>query len=504
MVPFGKQRTDSLRVRLCTDKPYRDYLFVFRQTIGCIYIPALFVKVLVPMPRPAAPPRRRTVRRISGRGDYKVRPMVSSARPRRALRGHGDYTYDKPGPWGKAGRWIGNALGSHFAGSGGGKLGEKIGSYAHYLGKIFGSGDYVTAASSVKSNTLVNSSQVPQFANGLHTMKIQHREYLGDIFSSGTANTFAIQDYAINPGQVLSYPWLANVVGVSYQQYRINGQVYEFRSMSSDALNSTNTALGSVAMATDYDSKDNTFVSKAQMENTEFGVSCKPSCNMIHAIECARNQTSVSELYMRPAGVPSGADQRLYDLGRFSIASTGMQGTNVNLGELWVSYDIDFLKPIQLLPLANGLEAAYEILGTDATHPLGTSSILDDVDSFGLVLPAAASTSGVIAFPANLPIGTTFMFHYQITGNSTNSVAAPVVTWAHGLSSIGNTLAFPASGTATASVWYYSSVIRYTGGASASAPPTATISAGVVPASGTGILNLMQVSGNVLNDILLG
>ncbi len=222
----------------------------------------------------AAPSKKRavkTVRRTKAASGAMVKAYVP-----RTLSGHGDYTYDKPGPWGKAGRWIGSALGSQFAGAGGGKLGEKLGSYLHYIGKIFGSGDYVTSAQQVTGNTLVNSSQIPQFTHGKSSVRIQHREFLGDIKTSSTPGAFLIQDYPINPGMEVTFPWLSSVVGVNFQQYRIRGMVFEYRSMSADALNSTNTALGSVVMATDYDSTDLRFTSKSQMENTEFGVLVNP------------------------------------------------------------------------------------------------------------------------------------------------------------------------------------------------------------------------------------
>lgn len=439
-----------------------------------------------------APRKKKVARRKNAGG-----AMVVSAPGR--LRGHGDYTYDKPGPWGKAGRWLGEAMGSHFAGKGGGKLGEKIGSYLHYIGKIFGSGDYVTSAQQVKSNTLVNSSQVPQFTHGKHTMRIQHREFLGDIYSSATAGAFNLQDFPINPGQLASFPWLANVVGVNYQQYRINGMVFEFRSMSADALNSTNTALGSVVMATDYDSTDQRFTSKAQMENTEFGVSCKPSSCMIHAIECARNQTAINELYMRPSAVPSGADIRLYDLGRFSIATVGLQAASVNLGELWVSYDIEFLKPIQQAPLANAPMAGYTLVTVTSSNPVGTSvssdyspgnpSLGQFPDQIGL-----SFTPSSVQLPSSIAIGSVFNLTYWVSGSSTASVAPPVVTYTHGLAAVGNKIVLP--GTSTTSTFQtYCEVFVYNGGASPSAPPTIDFMTGLtVPTAATGGINIYQIS----------
>jgi len=424
--------------------------------------------------------------------------MVKTAAPRRKkapkkkaassvgrLRGRGDYTYDKPGPWGKAGSWIGNALGSAYAGEGGGKIGAKLGSYLHYIGKIFGSGDYVTSADDIKRNTVMNSAQVPSFGHGKNIVKITHREVLGDVYSSATPGAFDITDYPINPGLASSFPWLSQVCGASFQQYRINGMVFEFRSMSADALNSTNTALGSVIMATDYDSADSTFTSKQQMENTEFGVSCKPSSCMIHGIECARNQTSISELYIRAFGVPSGKDIRMYDMGRFSIATVGMQAASVNLGELWVSYDIDLIKAIEQPPQYITPFAQYTVSPTNvsSTSSLGLNLAQPTlvVDQIGLTFVRSSGTD-TVQFPWNMRVGTMIYAFYAATGASTSAVATGDWSEANGLVSWANYSVDPYPGpTATSDYRSCTQIFRYDGSGTKAAPPTLVCAGGKPP-----------------------
>lgn len=435
------------------------------------------------MPRAAAKPARAPRKRAPAK-----RPAYSAGR----LRGHGDYTYDQPGPWGRIGRSLGEHAGGMIGGQYGlgkaaSKIGGKLGSYAHYIGKLFGSGDYITSADEVKANTVMNQAQVPSFGHGKNVIKVRHREFLGDVISSATIGAFAVKEYAINPGLAQSLPWLSQVCGSSFQQYRINGMVFEFRSMSADALNSTNTALGSVIMATDYDSKDGSFTSKQQMENTEFGVSCKPSSCMIHGIECARNQTSVSELYIRAFGVPSGADIRLYDMGRFSIATVGMQAASVNLGELWVSYDIDLFKAIDKEPgyLAQVAEFTLVNANINSTSALGLSTITSSptvvVDQIGLTLRRTSGTDTVV-FPVDMPIGSKFVVNYGILGSSTASVAYQAITLSGGLVALASDTANPnfTQSTLTTSSKQRMLVFVYNGGTQA-APPTLAFTGGVVP-----------------------
>ena len=118
--------------------------------------------------------------------------------------------------------------------------------------------------------------------------------------------------------------------------------------MSADALNSTNTALGQVIMATNYDVNQPLFDSKYEMENTEFSTSVKPSLSAMHPIECARTESTLNELYVAAGGnIPPGGTASMYNFGNFQIATNGFQAANVNIGELWVTYEVTLFKPIQ-------------------------------------------------------------------------------------------------------------------------------------------------------------
>lgn len=212
---------------------------------------------------------------------------------------------------------------------------------------LTGLGDYAPIGHAPSTNSFMKAIM----ANGppaIHNTRMRsfimrHREYLGDVVTAPDSS-FNVTSFAINPGLPASFPWLAQLAQ-NFEQYRVLGLVYEFKSTSADALNSTNTALGSVIMATEYNSDSAPFATKIQMENHEMANSCRQSCSMLHAVECKPSLTSISELYVRTDTPPDGQDLRLYDLGRFSIATVGQQGANVNIGELWVTYEIELLKP---------------------------------------------------------------------------------------------------------------------------------------------------------------
>lgn len=250
---------------------------------------------------------------------------------RRRITGRGDYRMDPEQSFGR--RW-GGYLGS--------KLGEWAGGAAHSAFRsITGLGDY-----KVRRNVFM-SGRLPEIANiaGNGGTVIRFQEYLGDVVTSETPGAFRIDDYLINAANEKTFPFLSQVAA-NYDQYEMQGLIFEFRSTSGDALNSTNTALGSVMMATQYDTVDTPFSSKGEMLNYEFSVSSQPSKNQLHMIECDPHQTPISLLFTEPSLTnPPNTDPRMYFLGRFQIATTGFQGAAVNIGELHITYQVKLLKP---------------------------------------------------------------------------------------------------------------------------------------------------------------
>lgn len=304
-----------------------------------------------------------------------------------------------------------DSLGTQWGGYLGAKGGEFLGGAAQQLlSTLTGFGDY-----SVKSNVLL-APELPTIINDSVKggITFRHKEYLRDIITSGTAGAFNLDSYLLNPGNSKTFPWLSQVAQ-NFEQYSLEGVIFEFRSMSADALNSTNTALGTVIMATNYDSLDTNFKGKGEMENYEWGMSCKPSVNMLHPIECAPRQTSITELYVLDGPVPSGADPRLYHWGNMQIATTGFQGTSVNIGELWVTYQVRLLKGriFQAIGLEIGTYIASNAVYTNAL-PLGPNldSYVVDLDTIGMIIDPANRNIG---FPIN-GVRKAYVVYIQWTG----------------------------------------------------------------------------------------
>lgn len=298
---------------------------------------------------------------VSGKGAYKVAPrnkvkseQVKSIQPyNRRAQGRGDYVMNDNDSFG---RRYGGYLGS--------KAGEFLGGWAQ---RVMGLGDY-------EVNKNVFAGRLPEVTNlaGNGGTVIRFQEYLGDVITSSTIGAFSIDSFMLNAANENTFPWLSQIAA-NYDQFEFQGVLFEFRSTSATALNSTNTALGTVMMATQYDTVDTPFASKAEMLNYEFSTSCVPSSNQMHMIECDPHQTPLPLLFTESSeSNPANTDPRLYFLGRFQIATTGFQAASVNIGELHVTYQVKLLKPklVASLALTNGFYWSL-LTGVDATNPLG-------------------------------------------------------------------------------------------------------------------------------------
>lgn len=188
-------------------------------------------------------------------------------------------------------------------------------------------------------------------------MRIRNREFVRDV--KGTVS-FQSLIFKLQVADQITFPWLSQIAR-SFEEWVPKSIRFEFRSLASATSGVNTTALGSVVMATDYNSYNPPFVGKSEMENYAGAQSCKPSVSMKHYIKTGAHRNPLGSYYTNDAeGYPQGADIRMYDIGNFQFATVGqpnvtsgattdpivlpLDGTGV-IGELWVSYDIEFRKP---------------------------------------------------------------------------------------------------------------------------------------------------------------
>lgn len=368
-------------------------------------------------------------RRIRGRGGYimnavkkGVNNYYDSITPGASKR----YPYRRYGPI--AGGVLGAGVGGFLGGPGGAISGAKIGASAgSILSKISGFGDY-----KITKNSLMQPDSVPGFKNiGPRSTIITHREFIQDVVSSsaGTGPTaFDNVSFRIQPGDAETFPWLSQVAQ-NYEQYQFLGLIFEYKT-TSGSMSST-PQLGTVVMATQYNILSQPFINKQEMENYEFACSTVPSKTVIHPIECDPKQTQCGGIFNVQTSqytANSTSDQRLYDLGRFNIATVGMPVAQETVGELWVSYQCLLLKP-RLVP-DSGSSCDHWQFTTGIAFPgayFGTDPVLaESSDNFTLI----AASGAIIEF--NLSFSGSVCITYSLIGTLGQNAVDPTLTGSQG------------------------------------------------------------------------
>jgi hypothetical protein len=357
---------------------------------------------------------------VRGKGAYYQGRSVSrsyAAYARRGpMKGRGGYYNSRPVKF--LNKYVPKNTFSSVGASVAGPLGAAMGSG---LSKLLGFGAY-----RVDKNSMISEGESPaRMHSNSSSLRVRHREYITDIISAVGANAFLNQTFSINPGLAINFPWLS-AIAAQYQEYKPLGIVYEFKSLSADAIASgTNTTLGYVILATDYNSINAPFPNKQAMDNAEYTTSCKPSENVYHPIECNMKANPLNILYVRNGAAPAGTDLRMYDLGQFQIATGGVQGSSVVLGELWVTYEFEFSKPISTSALGQDVLSDHFQLGTVGNSSvLGTTSVLEPNSSIG----GAINTSGTVYSFNPLVQEGTFLIVYNVVGTST-ACTSPAITF---------------------------------------------------------------------------
>jgi len=359
----------------------------------------------------------------------------------------------------------------------------------------------------------VQMDYVPQVANrgSKSSVRIRHREYLQDVQTTIGFNNLT---YQINPANAACFPWLS-AIAQNFQEYRFHGLVFHYVSLSSDALSSTNTALGAVIMSTDYNAGNNPYASKQAAENSEFTVSSRPSSSVIHGIECDPQVTiNQGHLYVSSfnnGSIPTGQDIKTYNMGLFQFITQGSQA-QATAGELWVSYDIELLKPIDNSQLNRSAGDHYLLTNISPAGP-SNGYLFGQYSSFpfapqqtqfgvGTTLSTVSGgASSTITFPANAIPGQQYLVVYAIQGSAVGSggIVSPNVAYSN---CVGNPI-FQADvgsqfGSGVGNDTYYAYLIAVTIGPTATISDPATINMGspyTIPFTAYGDLMIFQIPG---------
>jgi len=177
------------------------------------------------------------------------------------------------------------------------------------------------------------------FGSTHDVVRIRHREYISDLYTGPTAGVFSNNTLSVNPGLSTTFPYLAPIAA-NFEEYRFRGLVFEFVSSTSPYL--AGGAMGTLVAAMQYNPLAEPFSNKPQMENSDYAVSSRFDTNLMYGVEC-KEFTQNSYLVRYSDSAPLTA----YDVGTFQFATAPGSTFPVNstIGELWVSYDIELMRP---------------------------------------------------------------------------------------------------------------------------------------------------------------
>lgn len=381
--------------------------------------------------------RYRRRRYTRGHGAYYL-PRVYRA-PR--VRGHGAYSLYGLGQrakkaWGwarRASKGYGKKIGKFVGGSVGAALDKRYGNTGIFEGagkaiggfmgntaaKVTGFGDYT-----VTSNTLLGRQGHAPPTFGEDSIRVRKTEYITNI---NMTDDFQVSTFPINPGLKQTFPWLSNIAA-NYEQFYMHGMIFMYKTTSSAAIASdTDLGLGQVIMATDYDALDAEFQNQSQMLGSMFSNSTIPSHSLMHAVECDNKAQPYRLYYVRQGDPPANSDLRLYDPGKFGLATNG-PANYTGAGQLWVSYDISFYKSVQNVQLGFGLSNARWTFDATNTSPspglFASAAVTELFDNIGMTLDSAATTI-TVNFPGIIDSG---FFRCSLAITSKDSANVSVIT----------------------------------------------------------------------------
>jgi len=292
-------------------------------------------------------------------------------------------------------------------------------------GAVGGRGAY-----EVTSNQLINpmgpSSAMTTSPDETNDITLSRSEFIQDITSDSTKPFNTVFNAALNPGLPGPFPWLSQIAQY-FEEYEFVQLIFEVRSMVTEG---NTTAGGTIVHATQYNPTNALFTTKQRMENYEYASSHKVTDHGQHGIECdpAKRAGSAAE-YVRTGPVPSGQDQKSYDLALYQLVITGATA-NINIGELWVHYTVKLKKTkipdpgSAVTPFAqcsaNSTQTGVNNIGSSPFVIAASSTIVPTISGQG-------TPNLQVALPASMTAALKYDIALSCDGLTTAGVSRPLL-----------------------------------------------------------------------------
>lgn len=272
----------------------------------------------------------------------------------------------------------------------------------------------------------VRRQQAPamRMAGNGQSCVIRHREYIAELPG---ATAFTATTYVCQPALQTMFNWLGTIAG-NWEKYRFRRLRFIYETESGT------TQTGAVILVFDPDVLDAAPASKQAALSYKF-FTRSPAWKEC-SLDIAVQELQRDWMYTRPGAVPTGADQKLYDVGNLHACVVGSSGAT---GELYVEYEIELVAPQQSVSSTNPLSGkvsatagltATALVGTDAAYTSGSNVgwALTDASTFtctiaGSYLFTVTITGTVLAATSSLDTGTSTITQVQKIGNAAATTA---------------------------------------------------------------------------------
>jgi hypothetical protein len=226
-------------------------------------------------------------------------------------------------------------------------------------------------------------------------------EYIGEVVSNSTGFS-VVNQYACNPGQAATFPWLAKKA-LLYEKYEFKSLdfIYKPEVTQFASLGTT----GKVILSFDYDASDPAPSSKQNAEDTDPSADGMPYEEICLTLKPREMHKNSDAKFVRPGSLPGGSDIKTYDCGNFFVSISGIEANSGTLGELWVRYNcvlsVPVLESTNIAPtnyfVSSQQDTAAAITDNTNYQPLfaaAASNTVVNVNGIGLV-----NTSGSLVPP---------------------------------------------------------------------------------------------------------
>ncbi len=236
------------------------------------------------------------------------------------------------------------------------------------------------------SRGMVQNMRPPTMKNGGRTLVFT--EFLTDVYGSVA---FTLQSFPLNPGISTVFPWASKMAPL-YEMYRFKRLSFKY------AASQATSKIGVVIMSTDYDAAEPAPINKQQIMDYVGASRGQSWTDFEHRCKIG-SMNAYKKRYVRRGSLSANQDIKTYDSGTFYLATVGQDNTD-QIGELYVSYEVEFFTP--------QLDSPNELLGgrvigsvasSATTNLLGTAATLD-----GSASGITVDSNGVVTFQSNAQV----------------------------------------------------------------------------------------------------